>query len=300
MEIRFQGPYPAVITPFATDGSIDEAAFRHVIEFDIRAGVHGFWVAGGTGESVLLDDDENRRLAEIVVDQAAGRAKVIMHVGATTTRRATALATHAAEAGVEAICCVPPFFYRRSDAEIVDHYRAVGAAGGRPLFVYNLPSATGVEITPGLLRKIQEGVPELVGLKHSAPAIGHVRTFTKMGLACMIGNCRLTLPALTIGAAGCVDGPICMLPELWVDIWEAYQGADLKRAEDAQDKACTVLEAFQGCGGGFHAMMKGVLTERLGVPCGDPRSPGAPLSKSQRAAIKQRVEDLGLATSAPN
>jgi len=294
LETRFEGLYPAVITPMSTDGSIDEAVFRQVIEFNIRAGVHGFWVAGGTGESVLLDDEENRRLAEIVVDQAAGRANVIMHVGAPTTRRAAALAAHAAGAGVEAICCVPPFFYRRSDAEIVDHYRAVGAAAGRPLFIYNLPSATGVEITPGLMGRIQDGVPQVAGLKHSAPTMGHVRAFTKMGLACMIGNCRLVLPALTLGASGCVDGPICMLPELWVRIWGAYQDADLRRAEGAQDRACTVLEGFQECGGGFHAMMKGVLSARLGVPCGDPRPPGVPLSEAQREAIEQRVEALDL------
>ena len=122
-------------------------------------------LAGGTGESVLLDDEENMRIADIAADQNRGRVNNIMHVGAATTKRAAAMAEHAAGAGVEAICCVPPFFYRQTDEAIVQHYRTVAAAADLPMFVYNLPGATGVEITPELMLKIQEGVPQLKGLK---------------------------------------------------------------------------------------------------------------------------------------
>ena len=166
------------------EGALQEESLRAVFEFNVESGVHGFWVAGGTGESILLSDGENRRIAEIVSDQNRGRVKNIMHVGAPTTERAVALARHAASVGVEAICCVPPFFYRRTDREIVDHYRAVGDAAGLPLFIYNLPSATRVEITPALMDKIQSGVPWTAGLKHSATDQMHIRTFARMGLAC--------------------------------------------------------------------------------------------------------------------
>ena len=132
------------------------------------------------------------------------------------------MAENAAKAGVESICCVPPFFYHQSDEAIVEHYRAVGAAANLPLFVYNLPQSTGVEITPELMQKIQDGVPQLKGLKHSALTFANVRAFNKMGLSCLIGNGFLMLPALTIGATGCVDGPPNVAPELWVEIWNAY------------------------------------------------------------------------------
>lgn len=289
----FEGVIPAIATPMNGDGSLNEGAFRKVAEFNIRAGVQGFWVAGGTGESVLLDDEENRRIASAIVDQCAGRAKVIMHVGAPTTDRAARLAEHAAKTGVDAICCVPPFFYRRTDEEIAEHYRIVGAAADVPLFVYNLPSATGVEITPGLMARIQERAPQLVGLKHSAPTFVHVRTFSQMGLACLIGNCRLMLPALTLGATGCVDGPPNMLPELWVAIWKAYRAGDLKGAMAAQEKATAALEKVW-VGGGFHALIKAALSERLGIDCGNPRPPGAPLTKEQRATLRERLGELGM------
>ena len=140
---KFRGIFPAIITPMTAEGGLNEEAFRQVMEFNIQAGVQGFWVAGGTGESILLDDAENRRIAEIAADQSQGRIANIMHVGAPTTARAARLAEHAAKAGVEAICCVPPFFYTQSDTGVVEHYRVVAAAADLPFFVYNLPSATG-------------------------------------------------------------------------------------------------------------------------------------------------------------
>jgi dihydrodipicolinate synthase/N-acetylneuraminate lyase len=288
----FQGLYPAIITPMTSDDTLNEEAFRQVMEFNIQAGVHGFWVAGGTGESVLLDDEENCRIAEIAHDQAQGRIKNIMHVGAPTTKRAAAMAEHAARAGVEAICCVPPFFYRRSDEAIVEHYRVVAAAADLPFFVYNLPNATGVEITPDLMQKIQDGVPQLAGLKHSALTFTHVRTFAQMGLACFIGNCRLMLPALTIGAIGCIDGPPNMVPEAWVEVWKAYQAGDLERAQAAQHRASEIAGLIQPHS--FHAIAKFVLGQRLGIDCGDPRPPGQPLSAAEKENVLQQLKALEL------
>jgi dihydrodipicolinate synthase/N-acetylneuraminate lyase len=278
------------------EGDLNEAAFREVMEFNIQAGVHGFWVAGGTGESVLLDDEENMRIAEIAADQSRGRIENIMHVGAATTARAAKLAEHAAKSGVESICCVPPFFYRQSDEAIVQHYRAVGAAADLPLFVYNLPQSTGVEITPELMQKIQDGVPQLKGLKHSAVTFTNVRAFAKMGLHCLIGNSMLMLPALTIGATGCVDGPPNMAPELWVEIWNAYNDGDIARAEAAQDRASEVTGLVRQFG--LHATAKAVISERLGIDCGEPRAPGQPLTPEQRAALMKRVQELGLERAA--
>jgi len=207
------------------------------------------------------------------------------------------MAEHAARAGVDAICCVPPFFYGRSDEEIAEHYRIVAAAADVPLFVYNLPSATRVEITPSLMAKIQDRVPQLRGLKHSAPAFANVHAFASMGLTCYIGSYRLMLPALTIGASGCVDGPPNIIPELWVAIWNAYQKGDLKAAEAAQIKATTTMDALWQ-GGGFHGFLKAALSERLNIDCGDPRPPGLPMADEQRAILRKKIEELNLEVDA--
>lgn len=291
---RFEGIVPALVTPLDENDRLNEDALRRVIRFNVDAGADGFWVAGGSGESVLLDDDENRRIAEIAVETCAGEAKTIMHVGAATTKRAAALAEHAAKVGAEAICCVPPFFYGRDDEEIVEHYRIVGEAAGIPLFVYNLPSATGVEITVSLMSKIQDAVPQLRGLKHSASSFGNVRSFANMGLDCLIGNCRLMLPALTSGATGCVDGPPNVLPELWVKIRDAWNKGDLDGASNAQDEALVAYDAITPPDMGFHAWLKASLSERLGIDCGAPRRPGRPLTAEERKDLAARIDRAGL------
>lgn len=293
---EFRGVYTALITPMTADHALNEEAFRKVVEFNIQAGVDGFWVAGGSGESVLLDDAENNRIAEIVVDQSAGRARTIMHVGAPTTRRAAAMAEHAAGAGVDAICCVPPFFYGQSDAAIAEHYRAVAAASDRPFFAYNLPSATGVEITPALMETIRDRVPQLAGLKHSALDFGHVRRFVAMGLACFIGRSNWTLAALSMGAAGVVDGWPGIAPEYWVELRDAFAAGDMDRALAAQDKGNEVVRFFEI--GHFHPILKAAVGYRLGIDCGTPRPPGAPLSEAQDRELRRRMTALGLLPAA--
>ena len=291
---EFRGVYPAFLTPMTPDGGLNEPVFREVMEFNIQQGAHGFWVAGGTGESVLLDDAENMRIAEIASDQARGRAKNIMHVGAPTTLRAARMAEHAAVAGVDAICCVPPYFYARSDDEIVEHYRTIAAAADLPFFVYNIPKATGVEVSPDLMRKIQDRVPQLTGLKHSPLDISNIRVFAKMGLACFVGHSNVMLPALTIGAVGCIDGPPNIAPELWVELWDAYNCGDLPRAEDAQDKATELNVLVSKYG--LHATVKAAISERLGIDCGAPRPPGQPISAEGRAEVVRTLAALGISS----
>ncbi len=288
----YEGIFPAIATPMSTDGTLNESAFREVMEFNIQAGVGGFWVAGGNGESILLSDEENMRIAEIASDQNRGRINNIMHVGAPTTERAVELAAHAAKVGVEAICCVPPFFYKQTDEAIVDHYKAVAAAADLPFYVYNLPQSTGVEITIELMQKIQDGVPQLAGLKHSSINFVNVREWEKMGLSCFIGSSMLMVPALSIGAVGCIDGPPCAAPELWVNIWKSWQAGDINAAMAAQKKASLFTEIMKEAG--VHSGTKAVLTERLGIDCGSGRLPNPPLEGSRRESILQRISDLGI------
>ena len=288
----YEGIFPAIVTPMSSDGTLNEAAFREVMEFNIQAGVGGFWVAGGNGESVLLSDEENMRIADIASDQNRGRINNIMHVGAPTTESAVKLAEHAAKAGAEAICCVPPFFYRQTDEAIVEHYKAVAASADLPFYVYNLPQSTGVEITVELMQKIQDAVPQLAGLKHSSINFANVREWVKMDLKCFIGSSMLMVPALSIGAIGCIDGPPCAAPELWVNIWKAWQAGDIDEAMNAQRKASSFTEIMREAG--VHSGTKAVLTERLGIDCGSGRLPNPPLEGKRRENILQRVSDLGI------
>ena len=288
----FAGVYPALITPMTNDreGSLNEEALRAVIELNIRAGVHGFWVAGGSGESVYLTELENNRIAEIAADQNQGRINNIMHVGAANTAQAARQADHAARVGVEAICAVPPFFYGVGDEGIVEYYRAVGEAADLPLFAYNLPSATNVEITPELMQKIQDGVPQLRGLKHSSPATDQIRGFADMGLDCFTGNGHLLASAIHIGAVGVIDGPPGVMPEMWIKIWERIQAKDYSGAAEAQAEASRF---HRHAVTHFPGSMKALLGERVGIDCGDPRPPFLPLTKGEKSLLLREAKDQG-------
>ena len=293
---QFRGLFPAAITPLTADGKVYEKGLRQYLEFNIQAGVHGFWLAGGTGESVLLDDEDNRRVAGIAADQNGGRIVNIMHVGAATTARACALAEHAADVGCESICAVPPFFYTPSDDQVVEHYKAVGAAAGLPLFLYNLPAATNVDFTPAVVQRLRDEVPQLQGLKHSSPNFGNARVFAEMGLDCFIGSATLMLPALTVGCCGLVDGPPAFAPELWLDVWQAYQARDLRGAEAAQRRALDVYGLFTS---DYLATMKYIVGLRIGLDLGGPKETRNTLTDEAKAELRSRVEALKLEAVTP-
>ena len=100
----------------------------------------------------------------------------------------------------------------------------------------------------------------------------------------------MALPALTIGAAGCVDGSLNIAPELWMAIWNAYAGGRLREAEAAQEAACDFVDRMLACGGTYHALAKAALGMRLGIECGDARAPAVPLTPQQRDALEQLIQ----------
>ena len=171
----------------------------------------------------------------------------------------------------------------------------VASAADLPFFVYNLPQSTQVEITPDLMQKIKDKVPQLVGLKHSAPYIGPIRQFCKMGLCCMVGNSRLMLPALMMGASGCIDGPPGMVPEIFVDIWDSFQSGNFKQARESQEKGAQVGALVENTK--MHAYYKAFISKRIGIDCGQPRPPFEGLTSSEKdelskIMIQMKIKDL--------
>ena len=127
-----------------------------------------------------------------------------------------------------------------TDDAVVAHYAAIAAAADLPFFCYNLPQSTNLEITAELMEKIKAGVPQLRGVKHSAPAFGVTAQFVEMGLDVFAGDSSLMLQNLTLGGKGCIDGPPLMAPEIWVEIYNAWKAGDVPRAQAAQKKAADI------------------------------------------------------------
>ncbi len=289
---EFKGVVAATITPFDSDGKFNEAAFRHVMESNIQSGVDGFWISGGTGESVLLTDEENMRIAAISAELCRGRAKSIVHVGALTTGSAARMARAAREAGADAIACVPPFFYHPTDQAIIDHYRAVVDASSLPLFIYNQPKYTGVEFTAPLMEKVMRDVPKVAGVKHSAPDFNNIRRFRDMGLAVFTGSGSLFLSALMTGAVGVVDGPLTVAPELWVGAYRAYQSGEIAAAQEFQRRANVLIDLAAVYG--MQATCKALSSVVYGQECGDPRLPIPSLTPEEKSDLIGAAQSAGV------
>jgi N-acetylneuraminate lyase len=292
----FSGVVPATITPFDLAGRFNEHSFRVIMESNIGAGVDGFWVSGGTGESVLLTENEIIKMAEISAEMCKGRAAAMIHIGSLTTDSSARMAKAAADAGAAAICCVPPFFYKPSEKAIIDHYRIVAdAAGDLPFFVYNQPKYTGVEFDARMLGRIKEAVPQIAGVKHSAPDFSDIRRFSELGIDTFTGHGSLFLPTLAAGGAGVVDGPLIAFPEIWVGIYEAYKSGDMARAQELQGKGNILVDLAAKYG--MQSFCKVLCEERYGVECGNPRMPIPSLTVESKKHLIGEVKSYGFTVS---
>ena len=291
---KFRGIYPPIITPFDGDGAINEKAYRRLVDWYVRTGCHGLWVCGGTGEGVSLSSDERCRMAELSVEAADGRIPIVFHVGAPTTADAVAAARRAHDTGVDAICSVPPYFYGKSDDEIVDYYRALGDATDRPQFLYNLPMAAGVDVGITQLEKIIDAVPTVIGLKESSGVLDQAAAVKRRWphLTVFIGRGEMTLSALVADLDGSICASLSMAPRRFVEVYEAFEAGDLDAAMAAQRRGADckrIYERFPVVGSTKH-----INQLQIGLECGQGRPPLAQITPEIAAPLKLMAEELGL------
>jgi dihydrodipicolinate synthase/N-acetylneuraminate lyase len=294
MALEFKGVFPAPPTPTTEDGRIHETGLRALLEDNIAHGVHGFWMAGTTGEGPILTDEQRDAVTRISAEVCKGRALSIMHVGAISTASAVKAAKTARQVGCDAVCCLPPFFFPSSERSRIDHYKAVAdAAGDLPFFVYNLPQLTQVETVPALMEKFVRAIPTLKGLKHSAPNFTDIRVFADMGLTCFSGNGAFPLPALTMGAVGTIDAPLSLAPWHYVALYNAWKSGDSARAQQLQDEIRQFIDLVWMFGAPPD-VCKVVLSARLGVDCGRSIPPVNRLTEDERREVLRVAESLAV------
>jgi 4-hydroxy-tetrahydrodipicolinate synthase len=202
----YEGLFTAMVTPFLSDGRVNEEAAVALGRHLLAHGSDGLVVCGTTGESPTLDDDEQVSLVTTMVSELAGEAEIVAGAGSNDTRHATHLAERMAAAGARALLCVTGYYNRPNRRGIVRHYEELArAAGGTPIIVYNIPSRTTLNLDPDLLAELAqiEGV-EAVKQSHT-PDLGPID-----GMTVFTGNDQDLARALDLGCAGgtCVSSHI--------------------------------------------------------------------------------------------
>jgi len=290
---RIEGIIVAVITPFNDDESLDEAGLRAVVRFLVERGVHGLLPAGSQGEFYALTADERRRVLEVTLEAAGGRALVMAHVGAATTRESVALARHAQAAGADAIAAITPYFVKPSQDELYRHYMTLASAVSLPLLAYNNPNLTGVNLLPATAARLARDAINLIGLKDTSGDVSQFAEYVRLcppGFRAFIGRDALIFAGLAQGGAGAVSASANVVPELVVGIYDAVAAHDFVRGRELQRLLAPLRLAFEL--GTFPVVIKEAM-RLIGLPAGPARRPVGPLSDEARVRLRDVLEQVG-------
>jgi len=292
--MKLSGVMSAVATPLDQNGSLDEARLRSLVENTIAGGVHGLVPAGSTGEFAQLSVGERQTLVEVVLDQAAGRVPVIAHTGAMTTREAVDLSVHAEKAGAAALLVLPPYKDRLSLAETTAYFRAVADSVSLPVVVYNLPLATGVNLSPEDLAVLAESAGNIEYVKDTS---GDFHQLTRLVhdyadvITTLIGWDTMFLAALVEGAPGCILGAGNFVTPQLVNVYDAVQRGDLAAARSGWNDLYPVMRFLVS--GGYVAGIKGTF-DALGASIGAPRAPLAAMLPERSAELETILKGLDI------
>jgi 4-hydroxy-tetrahydrodipicolinate synthase len=293
MTVQLRGVLTALATPFAADGSVDEALLRALVDRSIEGGVHGVVACGSTGEFSTLSGDERRLVVETVVDQTAHRVPVIAQTGATSTAEAIRLSRHAQSAGADVIMPVAPYYEPLSVEETLTYLRTVAGSVDIPVMVYNLPVATGVDLDPDTVGALAREVENIRYIKNTTVDMAQsAELIHNHGdvISTFVGWDSLLLSALAEGAAGVMAGTANVVPSQLVAVYDAVSGGDLEGARRAWAEIYPLIAAIMN--EPFIPAVKAGLAA-VGFPVGVPRAPVADLDPEASARIAKLAAAVG-------
>src|SRR5512141_218495 len=167
MRTPFTGCGTALVTPFTSSGALDEAGVRRLARRQIEAGIHFLVPCGTTGESPTLSAAERRRVVELVLEEAKGRAPVLAGAGGYDTREVVEAARAMHEVGADGLLSVTPYYNKPTPEGLYQHYRAIAEATPLPIVVYNVPGRTGCNVDPATLARLAT-IPNVIAVKEAS------------------------------------------------------------------------------------------------------------------------------------
>lgn len=207
----FKGSYVAIVTPFC-DGKVDERAFRELIEFHIDNGTDGLLPAGCTGEAATLSMKEQKRLIKIAVETCARRIPVVAGTGSNSTDEAVELTAFAKKAGADGALIITPYYNKPTEQGQYLHYEKIAREVDIPIMLYNVPSRTGISLSPAVIAKLSK-IDNIQAVKEAAGSCKQVADIlSRCEIAVMSGDDALALPFMSLGAKGVVSVAANIVP----------------------------------------------------------------------------------------
>jgi 4-hydroxy-tetrahydrodipicolinate synthase len=282
----------ALITPFK-DGKVDEDAYRSFVDWQISEGTSVLVPCGTTGESPTLNHDEHMRVTELCIEAAAGRVPVMPGTGSNSTEEAIRLTQHAKDAGAEAALVVMPYYNKPTPEGQYRHYKAICDAVDLPVFIYNIPGRSVVDMSVETMARLAE-LPNIVGVKDATSDLTRPIA-TRLAIAkdfCLLsGEDAIIVPFLAAGGAGCISVTANISPRLCADLHKAWQARDLDSAMALQDRLMPLHMAM------FCETSPGPVkyaASLLGKCSDEARLPVCEISEASKQQVKQAMVDVGL------
>lgn len=289
----FKGSLVAIVTPFR-DGRVDEAAFKWLIEFQIKNGTHGLVPCGTTGESATLGVDEHHHVIEIAVQAAAGRVPVIAGTGSNNTREAIELTRAAKAAGAQASLSITPYYNKPSQEGIYRHFMAIAEATELPFVLYNIQSRTGVNVLPETIARIAQDCPHLAAVKEASGNLEQIsRLHMLLGdkVAILSGDDALTLPIMSVGGQGVISVVANIAPRQTATLVETGLAGKYDEARTQHEQLLPLVKAL------FWdtnpVPVKAALALQ-GLCAPDVRLPLVPMSEDKHKQLRDLLAEQGL------
>lgn len=237
MSHKIRGVLTAIVTPFDAEGALNPGALKTQINRQLEAG-NGIFCGGTNGEFFVLNEQEKIAVAETCVNEVAGRASVVAHIGEISTRETIRLGKQIEKLGVDAVSVITPYFVPLKQEELVAHYTAVADALSVPLFLYNIPARTGNTLEPQTVRQLADH-PNIIGIKDSAgsydslsaylAAVKGVKNFNVLN-----GPDSLIHRGFVEGCSACISGLANVAPDAINAIWSRFNAGDIAGSAQAQ------------------------------------------------------------------
>jgi 4-hydroxy-tetrahydrodipicolinate synthase len=244
MRSEFTGVGTALITPFTRTGALDEAAIRALARRQIDAGVHFLVPCGTTGETPTLSAEERRRVVELVVAEAEGRALVLAGAGGYDTQEVIHTVAEMERLGVQGILSVTPYYNRPTPEGLYQHYKAIAEKTALPIIVYNVPGRTGCNVDPATLARLAT-IPNIAGVKEASGNITQMAEICRSVRADFIvlsGDDAITLPLMAIGGRGIISVASNETPAEMVHLVEAAERGDFAQARRWHEKLLPLMQ----------------------------------------------------------
>src|SRR5919109_2180082 len=281
----------AMATPFGPDLELNEAATRRLARHLVEHGSDGLVVAGTTGESATLSDEEKLRLLDAVLDEVGEDATVIAGTGSNDTAHSVHLTRAATDRGAHAVLVVTPYYNKPSRRGLKAHFEAVAAATDKPVFLYNIPGRCVVNLEPDLLIELSE-IENIAAIKQANDDLAQARRIVEeTSLALYAGDDGLLRPFAEIGGAGGICVSSHLVGERMLEMYEAAVAGDHERARAIDDELRDIYATLFFTAS--PAPVKAALS-LLGLEAGGCRLPIADLTEDELPRISALLEAHGL------